>query len=105
MNNQKLIIEQLDKKFTSLGQLKDFIIPLDGWVSTIRTALKMSLAQLGKRMGISAPAVIQIEEREKSGSVSLNVLRKVGEVLNMKFIYGFIPERGTLAKIDRKSVV
>lgn len=99
MNNQKLIIEQLDKKFTSLGQLKDFIIPLDGWVGTIRTALKMSLAQLGKRIGISAPAVIQIEEREKSGSVSLNVLRKVGEALNMKLVYGFIPQSGTLEKI------
>ena len=26
-------------------------------------------------------------------------MRQVGEALNMKFIYGFIPERGTLEKM------
>lgn len=99
MINQKLLIEQLDKKFILLGQLKDLNIPLSGWVLSIRKALKMSLAQLGIKMGITASAVKQIEDREQSGSISIKVLRTVGEALNMKFVYGFIPQSGTLEKI------
>jgi len=48
-------------------------------------------------MGITAPAVKQIEEREKAGTISLKVLRQVGAALNMKFVYGFIPVEGSLA--------
>ena len=104
MNKQKLIIEQLDKKFILLNKLKDFNIPLGGWVNSIRTALRISLRQLGERMGITASAIKQIEDREQSGSVSINVLRQVGESLNMKFVYGFIPENVTLEKmIDQRA--
>ena len=41
----------------------------------------------------------QIEQREKRGSVSLNVLRQVGLALDMKFVYGFIPRHYTLQKM------
>ena len=99
MNYQKLIIEQLDKKFILFGQLEDLNIPLSGWILSIRIALKMSLSQLGKKMGITAPAVKQLEGREQSGSVSIKVLRQAGEALNMKLVYGFIPQSGTLEKM------
>lgn len=99
MNKQKLIIEQLDRKINKFNKLSDITIPPKGWIYSIRTAIKMSLRQLGKKMNITAQSVKEIEEREKYGTVSLNVLKQVGEALNMKFVYGYIPETKTLEKM------
>ena len=50
---QQLIIEQVDKKLKAFESLKENKIPPKGWVKTMRTALKMSLRQLGSRMNFS----------------------------------------------------
>lgn len=99
MNKQKLILEQLDKKIIKFNELTDIAVLPNGWISSIRTAIRMSLRQLAERLNIKAQSVKEIEEREQSGSVSINVLRQVGEALNMKFVYGFIPQSRTLDKM------
>lgn len=88
---QKLIIEQLDQKFLKLQSL-DVNQPEQGWVYAIRKALKMSLRQLGKRLGISAQSVKEIEQREREGSLTLRSLREVANVLDMKLVYALIPK-------------
>jgi predicted DNA-binding mobile mystery protein A len=99
MVKQKLIIEQLDKKILKFFDLEEITIPPNGWIYSIRTALRMSLRQLGKRLNITAQSVKEIEEREKTGTISLKVLRQVGQVLNMKLVYGFIPKSKTIEKM------
>jgi len=99
MKKEKLIIEQLDRKLLKLSYLADLSIPPEGWIRTIRTALRMSLRQLGRRLDISAPSVKEIEQREKLGTISLKVLKQAGNALNMKFIYGYIPESTTIQKM------
>jgi len=99
MKERKLIIEQLDRKIVKYKDLDDLVIPPEGWIYSIRKALNMSLRQLGNRMTITPQSVREIEEREKKGSLSLNVLRQVGIALNMKFVYGFIPKQYTLEKM------
>jgi len=96
MNKQKLIKDQLGKKFAALLNVADIDTPASGWVHAIRMALKMSLRQLGQRLKISAQSVKEIEQREQASTVSLKVLRQVGAALNMKFVYGFIPMEGSL---------
>ena len=96
MKKQKLIIEQLDKKLHKFYDLTEVLIPPEGWIFSIRSAIKMSLRQLGKRLNITAQSVKEIETREKNGTVSINVLRQVAQALDMKFIYGFIPKSKTL---------
>ena len=54
IQQQKLLIQQIDRKFHSVEVLKQMNQPDKGWINAIRTALKMSLRQLGNRMGISA---------------------------------------------------
>lgn len=97
MNKQKLIRDQLDKKFSVLKNVGDIDVPESGWVNAIRKALNMSMRQLGLRLKISAQSVKEIEDREQAGTISLKVLRQVGAGLNMKFVYGFIPVEGSLA--------
>jgi len=99
MKNKKLILDQTDNKIRSFFAVKEVIIPSAGWVHAIRLSLGMSLKQLGKRMNITAQSVKEIEEREKAGTISINVLRQFGASLNLKFVYGFIPENGSLAEI------
>ena len=102
MNKQRLIIEQLDKKLSKFENLSSIDIPSVGWIKAIRTALRMSLRQLGDKINITAQSVKEIEEREKNGTVSIKILRQVGEALDMKFVYGFIPKNETLNKMIEK---
>lgn len=105
MNKQKLILEQIDRKIVLLKKVDDLIIPATGWVYAIRQALGMSLRQTGKKMGITPQSVREIEEREKHGTVSLNVLKQFGNSLDLKFVYGFIPEQESLSQmIERRAL-
>src|SRR6185312_10542800 len=93
---QKLIIEQVDRKLRVLKPLEMIIVPKNGWVNTVRVALKMSLKQLGKRMKITMQSVSEIEKREASGTITLNTLNEAAKALNMRLVYGFIPKENSL---------
>ena len=99
MKKQKLIREQLDSRILLLRKTGNQVVPGQGWVYSIRQALGMTMRQLGKRMGITAQSIKEIEDRELNGTVSLKVLRQVGKALNMKLVYGFVPEKGSLESI------
>jgi predicted DNA-binding mobile mystery protein A len=101
----KLIIEQLDRKFERLFDIQDLVMPTEGWVNAIRQALKMSLRQLGSRIGITAQSVKEIETREKLGTVSINTLKQVGMALDMRLIYGFIPNDKSLDQMIQKKAL
>lgn len=100
--HRKLLIEQLDRKLTKLAVLEATDIPPKGWINTIRTALNMSLSQLGKRLKITPQSVKEIEQREINKTISLKVLTETAEALNMKFVYGFIPKDSSIEKIIEK---
>lgn len=99
---QKLIIEQLDKKIELLHKIDKLDIPSEGWVYSIRMALKMTLRQLGSKVGITAQSMKEIEQREKSKTISLKVLQEVAHALDMKFVYGFIPKENNIEAIIKK---
>jgi predicted DNA-binding mobile mystery protein A len=98
-NKKKLLIEQLDQK---LGNFKDagmVLVPQKGWVNTIRTTLNMTRDQLGAKLDLTKGAIQKIEEREATGQITINKLKDVGNALNMKFVYGFIPKDGTIESL------
>ena len=99
MDTQKLFIEQMDMKLAPFRVLHRVLVPEQGWVKSIRTALKMTLGQLGDRLKMTTQSAREIEEREKAGTVSINVLKNVGEAFGMKFVYGYIPEKGSLEQM------
>ncbi len=100
----KLVLNQLDKKMEVFTQLKQLAVPADGWIKTIRTALNMSLRQLGERMSITPQSLRSIETREKEGAVTLKTLRDAAAALDMQLYYCFIPNDGSLdALIERKA--
>jgi len=102
MKKQKLIMEQMDAKILQLKKVENIVIPSSGWVYSIRKALGMTLCHLGNRMGITPQSVKEIEDREKNETISIKVLRQFGKSLNLKLIYGFIPQSGSLEEIIEK---
>jgi predicted DNA-binding mobile mystery protein A len=98
-NQKKLLIEQLDQKLAHFRDAGMVLVPQKGWVNTIRTTLNMTRDQLGNKLEVTKGAIQKIEEREATGQITINKLKDVGNALNMKFIYGFIPKDGTIESL------
>jgi predicted DNA-binding mobile mystery protein A len=100
--NKHLVIEQLDKKLRNFAVIKDIDIPDKGWIHSVRMGLNMSLRQLGARLGITGQSAKEIESREADYKITLEKLREVANVLDLKFVYGFVPKNGSLQKMIEK---
>ena len=96
---RKLQIEQLDKKLSRVRILREIDVPAKGWIGTIRTALNMSLVQLGKRLGKTSVSVKEMEEREQNKSITLKKLAEAGNALGLELVYGFIPKNISLEQM------
>lgn len=100
----QLRVAQMDSK------LKEFAVytaspPSGGWIKAVRTALSMSLRQLGQKLGTTASSTNEMEQREADGSITIKKLRETAYAMDMKLVYGFVPNDGSLqALIDRKAM-
>jgi len=99
MKKNKIILDQIDAKIKKFKEVETITMPGNGWISAIRSALNMTLSQLGKKLSLPRQNVKAMEDREIRGTVSLNVLKKFAEAMDMKFVYGFIPNNGSLEKM------
>jgi predicted DNA-binding mobile mystery protein A len=104
MKNQSLQIQQLNGKMQAFTVIKQIAAPPIGWIKAIRTALGMTLQQLGNKLSITKQSIQDIERREVDGTITLKTLRDVAKGMDMELVYGFIPKDGSLdALIERKA--
>jgi predicted DNA-binding mobile mystery protein A len=105
IKNNLFVIRQLDNKLQNLHPLLDITQPPEGWISLIRKTLKMSLRQLAGRLSITPQSLGNLESREKEGTITLKTLKAVAEALDMKFVYGFIPQKNLSLEnmVERKA--
>jgi len=80
--HRRIMREQLDETFEKLNSLRGVQPPVKGWLRSIREALGMSGKQLGERIGVSQPRVVQMEKDELSGALTLKTLRQVAEAMD-----------------------
>jgi len=102
MDKRAITRDQLDQKIGMLRNAGEVVPPPSGWIYALRYALNMSLRQLAQRLSITPQSVKEMEEREKHGTISLMLLRRVAAALNMRFVYGFIPIDQTLEGMIEK---
>ena len=103
-NQSKLLIEQLDRKLLPFIEAGKVQIPDKGWIFSLRNTLNMTLEQLGRKLNITRQGVKRIENSEESGTITINLLREVGRALDMRLVYGFVPNSGSVSNlIDMKS--
>jgi len=79
--------------------VRDLRMPKEGWVRTVRKALGMSGAQLGRRMEVSRAQVAQTERNEQSGSATLKSMQRAAEALGCKFVYAIVPMDGSVEAV------
>ena len=99
MGNNKLQFQQLNEKIDQLTGLQHVIVPPIGWIKAIRNGIGMSMEQLGKKLSITKQGVMDIEKREKEGAITIKSLQEIAKAMDMKLVYGFVPNEGDLEQM------
>jgi len=102
MRNKSLQLQQLNQKMLGFAALKQVAVPPSGWIKAIRTALGMSMQQLGNKLNVSRQGVMDMENREKEGSITIRSLREIARAMDMELVYGFVPNEGSLDDLIEK---
>jgi len=84
---------QLTRKLEIVQQaMRESPRPREGWIRSIRESLRMTGAQLGKRLGVVRQRVARIEKDELLGNVTLKTMSQVAEAMNCSFVYWIVPK-------------
>jgi predicted DNA-binding mobile mystery protein A len=102
MGKKSLQLQQLNGKMLGFASLKQVAIPPTGWIKAIRTAIGMSMQQLGNKLNVSKQGILDIEKREKDGSITIKSLKEIARALDMQLVYGFVPNDGSLDALIEK---
>lgn len=98
----KLRRAQIDRQFA--GSKKAFpIVPKKGWVHEIRTALGMSMSDLGSRLGVIKQRIEALEKGEISGKVTLQSLESAAEAMDCDLVYSFVPRQGLQKALETQA--
>ncbi|PSL24732.1 mobile mystery protein A [Dyadobacter jiangsuensis] len=104
MSRKNLQIQQIGSKLSAFSATKNIATPPTGWIKAVRTAIGMSMQQLGAKLSITKQSVQDIEKREQEGSITLKSLREAANAMDMDLVYGLVPKDGSLDQlIDRKA--
>jgi len=95
--------ELLDGHFQEWQQLRGLARPPRGWVRTIREALGMSAAVLAGRLGITAGAVIRLEQSEAADRIRLETLRRAADAVGCDLVYLLVPRRPLTAVVRERA--
>lgn len=95
--------DQLDKTFARLAHVKDLQPPVKGWLRSIREALGMSGKQLGERLEVSQPRIVQLEKDELSGSLTLKSIRQAAAAMDCQFVYAVVPRTSLDETVRRQA--
>lgn len=74
------------------SQVRGLTMPPEGWLCTARKALKMSGAQLARRLGVSRAQVSKTEKSEPSGRTTIKTMQLMAEAMGCRFVYAIVPE-------------
>jgi predicted DNA-binding mobile mystery protein A len=102
MGKKSLQLQQLNSKMLGFASLKQVAMPPTGWIKAIRTAIGMSMQQLGNKLNVSKQGIMDIEKREQDGSVTIKSLREIARAMDMQLVYGFVPNDGSLDTLIEK---
>lgn len=91
---------QIDKRLKSLSDSTALSAPPRGWIKAIREALGMTTAQMARRLGVSQPRVVAIEQAEAKGSITLETLERAAHALDCRVVYALVPQKPLEATVE-----
>jgi len=99
-----LQLQQLNSKMQRFASLQNVDSPPTGWLKAIRIVLGISSQQLANKLSMTRQGVLDMERREKDGTITIKAMREVANALEMQLVYAFVPKDGSLdGLINRKA--
>jgi predicted DNA-binding mobile mystery protein A len=101
---KQILIDQLDTRIKQISPLKAVKPPSGGWIKSIRMALNMSVRQMGQKLNTTPQSASEAEQREIDGTITIKKMMEIAQAMNMQFVYGLIPNEGSLkAMIEKRA--
>ena len=88
---KRLQLKQMEDRLYLWKRVRDHLSPSEGWVAAIRDTLGMGVGQLATRLKVTPAAVVQLEQRETEGKVTLQSLRKAADAMDCELVYAIVP--------------
>lgn len=92
-----LRLSQLDRGLSGARNLPPR--PSGGWIASIREALGLSLADIGRRLHTPRQTVQKFERAEATDRITLGTLRRVADAMGCDLIYALVPKSGSFAEL------
>ncbi|WP_226989157.1 mobile mystery protein A [Paraglaciecola arctica] len=90
---KRLVVKQYRENVNRARVMLDGLsMPSEGWLRTVRKALDMSGAQLGRRLGVTRAAISNREKDELSGRITIKSMQQMAESMGCQFVYAIVPE-------------
>jgi predicted DNA-binding mobile mystery protein A len=93
MSMKDLVHQQYQRLVDTAATHRVLKRPPEGWLRTVRKALGMSGAELGKRMGRTRARIAQAEHLELTGGATLKSMQAAAEAMGCRFVYAIVPEK------------
>lgn len=102
MNSEfrQLRLSQLDRGLTGARNLPPR--PSGGWLASVREALGLSLAQVGRLMRVPRQNIQKFERAEATDRVTLGTLRRVADAMGCDLVYVLVPKSGSFAELAER---
>ncbi|MGH7718839.1 MAG: mobile mystery protein A [Gemmatimonadaceae bacterium] len=95
-------MRQLDSVLKAASDCRQIRPPASGWIRAIRDALGMSAEQLARRIRIKQPSLAELERSERTGTITLNSLRKAAQALDCDVVYLLVPRESLLQTLKQR---
>lgn len=80
----------------ALGVVHGLQRPPEGWVASVRKALGISAAQLGRMVGRTRANISAAERSEQNDRITLQTMKTLAEAMGCKFVYAIVPGEGSI---------
>ena len=94
---RQLRLSQLDRSLSDARNLPPR--PSSGWIASVREALGLSLAEIGRRLHAQRQTVQKFERAEAADRITLTTLRHVADAMGCNLVYTFVPKSGSFAEL------
>lgn len=93
----------LDMRLAQLRRNDELRPPPKGWIRAIRQALGMTTVQMARRMGVSQPRIVELEQSEARRTVTLKSLERAAEALGCTLVYAMVPNTPLDAQVRARA--
>src|SRR5277367_566371 len=106
---RQLRLSQLNRSLSEARKLPPR--PSGGWIASVREALGLTLAEVGKHLHAPRQTVQKFEHAEATDRITLGSLRRIADAMGCDLVYAVLPKSGSFAELaeraarDIKSVV